>query len=145
MGLDTTHDCWHGAYSAFMRFRENLASAIGLELRQMEWFTDNGRPFPAKEIEPLVILLMHSDCDGDIEVEDLLPLAARLEEVATLIESGAPPDDATGLSITRTSDGIVVERHGGHLTRNGGTVGAARTFAEGCRLAASLGEKVGFH
>jgi hypothetical protein len=24
MGLDTTHDAWHGAYSAFMRWREKV-------------------------------------------------------------------------------------------------------------------------
>lgn len=32
MGLDTTHDCWHGAYSAFHRFRHGIARAIGLDL-----------------------------------------------------------------------------------------------------------------
>lgn len=30
MGLDTSHDCWHGAYSAFMRWRVELARAAGL-------------------------------------------------------------------------------------------------------------------
>jgi hypothetical protein len=29
MGLDTTHDCWHGAYSAFMRWRRKLAEVAG--------------------------------------------------------------------------------------------------------------------
>lgn len=32
MGLDTTHDCWHGSYSAFGRFREALAQAAGIPL-----------------------------------------------------------------------------------------------------------------
>lgn len=39
MGLDTTHNCWHGAYSAFMRWREEIAHAAGLPpLRLMEGF-----------------------------------------------------------------------------------------------------------
>ena len=27
MGLDTTHDCWHGPYSMFMRWRTAIAAA----------------------------------------------------------------------------------------------------------------------
>jgi hypothetical protein len=39
MGLDTSHDCWHGAYSAFMRWREKIADAAGLPpLQLMEGF-----------------------------------------------------------------------------------------------------------
>ena len=29
MGLDTTHDCFHGAYSAFSRWRNAVAEAAG--------------------------------------------------------------------------------------------------------------------
>lgn len=32
MGLDTSHDAWHGAYSAFTRFRHALAEAAGYEV-----------------------------------------------------------------------------------------------------------------
>jgi len=28
MGLDTSHDAWHGAYSAFMRWRTEIARCI---------------------------------------------------------------------------------------------------------------------
>jgi hypothetical protein len=39
MGLDCSHDAWHGAYSAFMRWREKLAEVAGLPpLRLMEGF-----------------------------------------------------------------------------------------------------------
>lgn len=39
MGLDTTHDCWHGAYSAFNRWRTKLAQVAGLPpLELMEGF-----------------------------------------------------------------------------------------------------------
>lgn len=50
MGLDTTHDAWHGAYSAFMRWREKLAEVAGLPpLQLMEGFysplKSDGTPF----------------------------------------------------------------------------------------------------
>jgi len=39
MGLDTSHDAWHGAYSTFMRWREKIAEVAGLPpLRLMEGF-----------------------------------------------------------------------------------------------------------
>lgn len=39
MGLDTTHDAWHGAYSAFMRWRTEIAKVAGLPpLQLMEGF-----------------------------------------------------------------------------------------------------------
>lgn len=39
MGLDTSHDCWHGAYSAFMQWRCGIAKAAGLPpLQFMEGF-----------------------------------------------------------------------------------------------------------
>ena len=40
MGLDTSHDCWHGPYSAFMRWREWLADLAGIPLRLMEGFCE---------------------------------------------------------------------------------------------------------
>lgn len=48
MGLDTSHDCWHGAYSAFMRWRETLARVAGLPpLRLMEGFYE---PLPPRKL-----------------------------------------------------------------------------------------------
>lgn len=39
MGLDTSHGCWHGAYSAFMRWRCKIAEVAGLPpLELMEGF-----------------------------------------------------------------------------------------------------------
>lgn len=33
MGLDTTHDCWHGSYGGFREFREMVGRAAGLPYR----------------------------------------------------------------------------------------------------------------
>jgi hypothetical protein len=51
MGLVTSHDCWHGAYSAFNRWRVELAQVAGLPpLELMEGFFQldqavTGNPF----------------------------------------------------------------------------------------------------
>src|SRR5579864_513308 len=42
MGLDTTHGAWHGAYSAFMRWRIEIAKHIGIPLELMEGFYVKG-------------------------------------------------------------------------------------------------------
>lgn len=109
MGLDTSHDCWHGAYSAFMRWRVEIANAAGLPpLELMEGFFNPaevlGNPFyfirglqehertsmtrvverlpiswDCLKPDPLYILLHHSDCDGSIASKDCGPIAGSLE------------------------------------------------------------------
>lgn len=77
MGLDTSHDCWHGSYGSFNSFRYDLAKLANIDLSNMIGF-GGLTEFPTKDVEPLVILLNHSDCDGIIELEDTKPLATRL-------------------------------------------------------------------
>ena len=117
MGLDTSFDCWHGPYSAFMRWRTALAEAAHYPpLMSMEGFqlvpTKNCNLWEDLPDDPLKILLSHSDCDGDIAAEDCLPIAQRLEELAPLMGEWS-----------------------------------ARTlqFATGLREAAAAGEDVNFH
>lgn len=144
MGLDTTHDCWHGAYSAFSRWRDILAEAAGYELEMVKdgWFEHAhvkglnydidprryqgrkwGKEIPAVEghdPDPMLLLHLHSDCDGVIKVKHLRPIADRLEELLPK------------LSI----DG------GGHI---GIAAGKTQQFITGLREAHSLREKVRFH
>lgn len=101
MGLDTTYEAWHGAYSAFFRWRRKLAFVAGYSYfhpvhsgldgecrngRFVDWDLLN-TPLIAqgnwltKPDDPLLILLAHSDCDGHIRYEDCIPLADRLEEL----------------------------------------------------------------
>lgn len=69
MGLDTTHNCWHGAYSSFNRFRYSLAEQIGVNLDEYD-----GYGFGDKDLESIdhdiMPLLNHSDCDGELTVEE---------------------------------------------------------------------------
>lgn len=145
MGLDTTHDCWHGAYSAFSRWRDRLALAAGYTFHEMkdrpgslmpdldwgnieatighdlfgEW---PGIPVrPDGTPDPLIVLLAHSDCEGQIQAEFCAPLADRLEQLIPLLGD---------------------EEGGGHI---GTYAEKTRQFVTGLRDAASRDEAVGFH
>lgn len=139
MGLDTTHGCFHGAYSAFGRWRDKLAEVAGLPpLDLMEGYFDwkgiykpnipetTAQRLPIKwdalrPDPPLHFLLFHSDCDGEIPPEMCGPLADRLAELLPLM-----PDESGG----------------GHLWNYRGVT---QIFIDGLRLAAAAGETVEFH
>lgn len=123
MGLTTTHDCWHGAYSAFMRWRTKIAEVAGFgRLTDREGFGGT-IPWPSDpERDPLVYLLNHSDCDGEIAAEHCAPLADALEALLPALD--------------RAGDGS------GHI----GPYGAkTRQFIAGLRAAAEAGEPVELH
>lgn len=112
MGLDTTHDCWHGAYSGFGIFREMVGRAAGLPYRlsataeqydddirhvlDIDWDQITGAQIAGDWKEPpcitrvgydpplrdpVLYLLIHSDCDGKLRCKYLKQLKARLEEL----------------------------------------------------------------
>lgn len=120
MGLDTSHDCWHGAYSAFGRWRAKVCEVAGHgKLDDRAGF---GGAIPWPTDDPLVKLLYHSDCDGEIAWEDCAAIADRLEELLPALK--------------RAGDG------GGHI---GDYAESAGRFIAGLRLAASRKENVDFH
>ena len=97
MGLDTTHDCWHGAYSSFNVWRNKVAEVAGYEIKDfdgmpspdIDWATvteDNlyGEWKRAPE-DPLMILIAHSDWEGRIPAEYTKPLADRLTPLVPLL------------------------------------------------------------
>jgi hypothetical protein len=106
MGLDTSHNCWHGPYSSFSRWREAVARAAGYavwpvqmddgvtrDTIMLDWgrycndqtligdWTDTPAPDDA-----LVYLFTHQDCEGVIHPEQGRLIADRLEEVLTQID-----------------------------------------------------------
>jgi len=115
MGLDTTHGCWDGSYSAFSRFRQALATAAGLG--DLGEYDGHGGPCEFDASDPLTTLLSHSDCDGEIATADCIPLAERLEALAQVIQND--PDDRDWRDLTLQ-------------------------FATGLRSAAAAGEPVEF-
>ncbi len=81
MGLDTSHDCWHGPYSAFNRWRHAVAKAALVPLDLMEGFHDcprtdalewaaprDGGPTCGSHFGPV----LHSWCK---KVDDALPIS----------------------------------------------------------------------
>jgi hypothetical protein len=130
MGLDTTHDCWHGAYSAFMRWRSEIARAAGgvhidSDGRyQLAWHDFEEKNYygewDTSPSDPLTILLAHSDCEGVIKAADCSWLADRLEALLPRLNG----------------DG------GGHI---GSYRDKTQQFIAGLRTAAQRGEDVEFH
>lgn len=141
MGLDTTHDAWHGPYSSFFRWRRHVAKAAGWHeegqgldstFREIDWSQiteDNlmGRWDRLPE-DPLVVLIAHSDSEGELPLEALVPLAERLEGLAERMED------------TEAREGGPY----GRATYDGERAATLR-FAEGLRKAAAAGEPVEFH
>lgn len=113
MGLDTSHDAWHGAYGSFGHFRNQIAKQIGLIKEDEELYKDNSvdweyysRIHPQymgiwveEPEDPIMYLLCHADHDGIIHNRHLLPLANRLNEV--LAESGGAFERWTGENYLR--------------------------------------------
>lgn len=89
MGLDTTHNCWHGAYTAFHRWRVEIARVAGINLEAMEGFVheyQQGTKWETLKPDVLYVLLNHSDCDGYISWRYTKKLADRLTELLPLLE-----------------------------------------------------------
>jgi hypothetical protein len=139
MGLDTSHDAWHGPYSAFSRWRDTVARAAGYSVISTKdgtgWVHDevdlpwhmfrhenymgewgNG---PVIE-DPLLYLIVHSDCDGVIHPSEGVHIAARLEQLLPSIPEELP-------------------------TRPDWIRDKTQRFIDGLRLAAKAGEDVEFH
>lgn len=143
MGLDTSHGCWHGAYSAFTRWRNKLAEIAGYEVCDNQY--PDGSTWPGPRVvadadksgrftyenfqgdwdvppdDPLMILLAHSDWDGHIEPVHAGFLAERLERLIPLL----PAEPALG-----------------HI---GDWRCKTQAFVDGLRAAAEAGERVDFH
>lgn len=145
MGLDTSHDCWSGAYSAFSRWRDKLANVAGYMIAKVDFSSTGDRmdalmgprdtvlidwghieeknyqgDWDIMPADPLILLIAHSDCDGVIHPQHAGPLADRLAELLPLLPEG--------------------ETHG-HVRHWRNTT---QRFIDGLRAAADAGEDVVF-
>ena len=123
MGLDTSHDCWNGPYSAFMRWRSFLhflltgeGNGTGTDFAPLELAWLQGRY--ADPSIPINVLMNHSDCDGRIAAETCSPLADALEALLERMPERAVYDAFRP---------------------------ATKRFIRGLRLAAERGESVEFY
>lgn len=129
MGLDTSHEAFHGAYSAFNRLRQAVAKAAGGSFpphsdpakfpRDDMWYWTDDNHGPG-----LYEFMTHSDCDGEISPEMCNAVADELEALLPKMQD--------------------LGEAGGHLARVGGYHGALTKFIAGCRLAAECNEPLEF-
>ena len=93
MGLDTTHDCWHGSYGSFNRWRAKVCEVSGYgNLMERHGFgtLDKKGVIPWPDDDHLVLLLYHSDCDGEIRARDCELIAERLKSLLPAMKVAGP-------------------------------------------------------
>lgn len=141
MGLDTTHECWHGAYSAFCRWRNQIAELAGYAICNvpqtdtfciptimLDWghFGDEAKLFgewgDVVPPDPLYYLFCHSDCEGVIHPQQAAPLADALEKLLP--------------ELAKLGVGV------GHI---GNWHDKTKQFVDGLRAAVAANEDVEFH
>jgi hypothetical protein len=135
MGLDTTHDAFHGAYSAFNNLRRFLLKSIGGSFPPHEdksfkdgfWYWGDGSEYSSETHKGLLEFFSHSDCDGEILPEMCKIVADELEGILPHVEQLAKTEEVFG-----------------HLLRDGGYVEVTKRFIEGCRLAHKRSEPLEF-
>jgi len=130
MGLDISHDAFHGAYSAFNRFRKALARAMGgsfpphdlFEHDDNRWYWGHG--YSAETHPGLTIFFCHSDCDGEMTPEEC---ALVIRDLAPLVEK------------------LPAYGGGGHIESAGGYRAVGEQFLRGCQAAIDANENLEFH
>lgn len=167
MGLDTTHGCWHGAYSAFGRWRDGLAQAAGIPLHLMEGFYSadpsevfhgvpsraalewaaprEGGPLCKSHYGPELYhwierVIEWLPISWDVLKPDVLHVLLNHSDYDGEIEAEycAPLADR----LEELLPLLPSERDAGHI---GDWREKTQQFIDGLRLAASQGEAVGFH
>ena len=80
MGIDFSHGDAHWAYSGFMRFRNKLAETLGYAVSLSTMYDDGS--YTRMRNEPIWPLIDHSDCDGDLTVEEMEQIIPQLENIS---------------------------------------------------------------
>jgi hypothetical protein len=135
MGLDTTHDAFSGAYSAFNNFRRFLLKSIGgsfpphedKTLKDGYWYWGENTKYSSETHKGLLEFFAHSDCDGEISPDMCKVVADELEAILPQVEELAKTEQSYG-----------------HILRDGGWVEVTKRFIEGCRLAHERNEPLEF-
>jgi hypothetical protein len=101
MGIDFSHCDARWSYGNFNRARTRLAAVMGLNLDQMRGFRGS-QEWPDAEKFPLVHLLNHSDCDGELTPEQCRVVAPALRKA---VEQW-PEDDTDRRRFLELADGM---------------------------------------
>lgn len=155
MGLDTSHGAWHGAYSAFHRWRKEIAKCLGIPLDLMEGFypsDENGYSHPLSIVKIACRNDEMTKGQLDRHLESSFPLlwdAFKPSPLHELLyhsdcdgeipwENCAAIADALELLLPELTEDDL----GGHI---GPMQNKTKTFIEGLRLAHSNKENLLFH
>lgn len=100
MGLKFSHCNAFWSYSDFGDFRRRLAKEIGIEIDKMVRF---GGEIPFSDYQDDILpLLNHSDCDGELSVEECKKVAPRLRQLISSWED----DDSDKRKALELAEGI---------------------------------------
>lgn len=100
------------SYGGFHEFRKDIAAHIGIDLMQMKGFGGEERAWPDPKDEPLVYLLHHSDCDGQLGYTECEAIAPRLAEIAPKIWDEDDPTAFIGLFHREKAEALVEAMNG---------------------------------
>jgi hypothetical protein len=104
MGLDTTHNAWHGPYSSFNRFRRSLAEQIGIDLTEYYGYGDPDGKDLASIDHDIMPLLNHSDCDGRLTPKECRRIESGLNSILAAFKD-TPADFDFKESVIQFRDG----------------------------------------
>ncbi len=79
MGIDFSHCEAHWAYSGFMRFRSKLTETLGYT-HSLNMMYEDGT-YTRMQNEPIYPLIDHSDCDGNLSVEEMKQILPQLKDI----------------------------------------------------------------
>jgi hypothetical protein len=153
MGLDTSHNAWHGAYSAFMTWRKKIAEVAGLPpLELMEGFYDplfpNERMLPTLyagvHVQEYTFGLKELDRKLPIKWESLKPSALHILLYHSDCDGEIGWQDCKPLAdeLMKLLDKLPDENVNGHI---GNWREKTQTFINGLLLAYKEEKNLNFH
>lgn len=156
MGLDTTHDAYHGGYAGYSIMREALGRAAGWTMDPdkhmvaVDWGKDSPDTIGDEQPEwararfgdidrdewpwdPIIFLWAHEDCEGVIPPAMAGAIAARIEELLPKVDGVTQQFAPAWSKEYAAANPAFVQRT---------TTALASRFAKGLRLAHRRNEKV---
>lgn len=108
MGLNVTHNCWSGPYSSFNEFRYALATQIGIDLNDYIGYGSSNATKELTSIDnDLMALFNHSDCEGELSVNDSIAIVKGLQSVLINLNERSLPYPNFKNDIIKFRDGCL--------------------------------------
>lgn len=145
MGLDTTHDAWHGGYGRFNFWRIKVAKAVGIPLELMEGFYADDYRHPLSMVKDAVERVADPSAKEQ--------LARHLESFPLSWDAFTPSalhellyhSDCDGEIDWQNCLAIAIELERTFPNLDDDTKALAERFAKGLRLANEKQENLEFH